>query len=331
MNIEDAQVYLDGGYRGTTSSGDGAGVLVIQDVKPGVHTLRVTSPGYREMTRKFTAPAESTVEMMIAKGSLVALTPSNTTDGPIDIVFYPSSTSYSCSEHRKLTTPDYLTNETRFREDVERIIRSGFLELEYETSRSHPLPENYRDKFRFYYYYDPSSPADAFSGCTGTVPEKYWDEVTFADVTVILYPGYHGLYNDPTCQPTGRYQNSGPGRNLMKAPADKPVLFRHESGHAVFELVDTYCGETYYYQNEPHPNVWASPESCRADAQSNARDPELCRRIQKTNSGEATCTKDFWQWDPMPDIMASGYYGTFGDAATQRISHVIASTGGTRP
>ena len=267
---------------------------------------------------------------MITKGSLVSLNPDGPSGDAIDIIFYPSSTSYSCTDHTKLSAPEYVTNETRFRNDVENIIRSAFLDLDRETSVSHPLPENYREKFKFYYYYDPSAPADAFSGCTGTVPEKYWDEVTFADVTVILYPGYHGFYTDATCQPTGCYQNFGPGRNLMKAPADKPILFRHESGHAVFELIDTYCGTTYYYQNDPHPNVWGSSESCRADARENARDPEQCRRIQKANPGETPCTTDYWQWDPMPDIMASGYYGTFGDAATQRISYVISGTGGTR-
>ena len=329
-NIEGAQVYLDGGYRGTTSSGDGAGVLVIQDMKSGIHTLRVTSPGYREAAGKFTFPAEKSVEVLIAKGSLVSLTPGKTTQGAIDIVFYPSSTTYSCSEHTKLTAPEYMANETRFREDVERIIQSAFLDLDKDTSRTHPIPENYREKFNFYYYYDPSAPADAFSGCAGTVPEKYWDEVTFTDVTVILYPGYRGVYTDATCQPTGCYQNFGPGRNLMKAPADKPMLFRHESGHAVFELIDTYCGTTYYYQNDPHANVWATQESCRAEARENTRDPEQCRRIQKTSSGETTCIKDYWQWDPMPDIMASGYTGKFGDAATQRISYVISGTGGTR-
>ena len=59
LNPEGAQVYLDGGYRGAPSTGDGAGVLVIQDVKPGTHTLRVTSPGYKEITPEIYLPGRN--------------------------------------------------------------------------------------------------------------------------------------------------------------------------------------------------------------------------------------------------------------------------------
>jgi hypothetical protein len=272
-------------------------------------------------------PAETTVEVMMAKGSLVILDPDGPAPGGIDIVFYPSSTSYNCAEHAVVSSPLYMTNETRFRDDVMRVIRSTYLELGTVTSPS-ALPGNFTERFNFYYYYDPSSPADAFSGCAGTVPEKYWDEVPFSDITVILYPSYQGLYADPTCRPTGCFVNSVPGRNLMKAPADQLMLFRHETGHAVFGLVDTYCGDTYYYQNEPHPNVWASQDSCRTDAQSNNRDPGECRQIRKDNSSITPCSRNYWQWDPSPDIMASGYGGRFGDAATQRIRYVLSESGG---
>lgn len=326
-NMDDAKVYLDGGYRGATSSADGAGILVIQDVSPGTHTVRVTRPGFKEITKKFVYPAETTIEVMISKGSLVSLNPNGPAPHAINVIFYPSSTSYNCADHVKVSTPLYITNETRFREDVMNLIRHTYLNLDQVTSRSNPLPDDYQEYFNFYYYYDPSAPADAFSGCTGSVPESYWNDVTFSDVTVILYPTYYGIYANSSCQPTGCFQNFGPGRSLMKAPADQVMLFKHETGHAVFELIDTYCGTTYYYQNDPYPNVWASLESCKADARSNNRDPEQCRQIQKKNSLSTSCIKNYWQWDPMPDIMANGYGGKFGDAATQRINYVLSQSG----
>ncbi len=324
--LDGAQIYLDGGYYGATSSGDGGGSLALQDISSGKHTVRVTRPGYKGTTSRFVYPAETTVEVMISKESLVSLNPNGPTSGAINIVFYPSSTSYNCADHAIMSTPLYMTNETRFKDDVMKVISSTYLNLDQVTSRSNSIPDDYREQFNFYYYYDPSAPADAFSGCAGSVPESYWNDVTFSDVTVILYPTYYGIYADSSCQPTGCFQNFGPGRSVMKAPADQVMLFRHETGHAVFELIDTYCGETYYYQNDPYPNVWTSLESCRADAQSNNRDPQQCRQIEKKSSS-SSCIKSYYQWDPMPDIMANGYSGRFGDASSRRISYVLSQSG----
>ncbi len=327
-NLSGAQIYLDGGYRGDTSSADDEGMLVLQDVSPGTHTVRVTRSGFKEITRKFIYPAESMVEVTISKGFLVSLNPNGPAPHAINIIFYPSSTSYSCIDRAKVSTPLYLTNETRFREDVLNVINHTYLNLDQVASGSDPLPDNYRERFNFYYYYDPSSPADAFSGCAGSIPDSYWNNVTFSDVTVLLYPKYYGIYANLSCQPTGCYESFGPGRNLMKVPADQMTLIKHETGHAIFELIDTYCGTTYYTQNDPYPNVWASLESCRADAQSNHRDPEQCRQIQKKNSlSSASCIRNYWQWDPMPDIMASGYSGRFGESATRRIDYVLSKAG----
>lgn len=325
--LNDAQVYLDGSYRGATVSGDRGGTLVIYDVSPGTHTVRVTRANYKEITKKFNYPAETTVEIMLSKGKLVYLDFHDPLPNAINVVFYPSSTSYNCENHEKVVTQLYTTNETRFRKDILKTINNTYLNLDQFTSASNPLPRGYRDHFNFYYYYDPSSPADAFSGCAGSIPESYWVDVPFSDVTVILYPTYYGIYADSSCQPTGCYQNLGPGRNLMKAPADQVILFKHETGHAVFDLIDTYCGTTYYNENYPYPNVWASLDACRVNAQSNNRNPEQCLQIEKKNSSFTSCIKNYWRWDPMPDIMANGYSGRFGDAATQRINYVLSQSG----
>jgi hypothetical protein len=327
-NLNGALIYLDGGYVGSTSAVNGAGTLSLPDVSPGTHTLRVTHPDYREVTKKFSSPGESRIEVSLSDGFLVSLNPQGPSNNGINVVFYPSSTSYNCAAATKVSTPLYMEDEARFREDVTKVIDLTYLNLDKDTTTSNPLPSDYRDRFNFYYYYNPSAPADAFSGCAGTVPENYWKEVTFSDVTIVLYPTYYGIYSNMSCQPTGCNQDFGPGRNLMKAPADQPVLVKHETGHAIFGLIDTYCGETYYTQNDPHANVWSSEESCKSDARSNNRDPAQCRQIQKKDfMSNPTCTKQFWQWDPNPDIMSNGYKGKFGDAATQRINYVLDQTG----
>jgi hypothetical protein len=321
-----ALVYLDGGYAGETSSLNETGTLVITDVTPGTHSVRVTISGYNENTVTFDYPATTTVQVPVSKQPLVSLNPNGTSPHAINVVFYPSSTSYSSTDHRKIDEPDYMNNETLFRDDVINVINNTYLNLDQFTSPADPLPANYQDYFNFYYYYDPSSPADAFDGCSGSVPDGYWKNVTFSDVVVILYPSYHGLYADSSSQPTGCTQINGPGRSQMKAPADQERIVRLETGHALFGLDDTFCGNTYYWQNEPYPNVWKSLAACQADALAGNRDPSLCRQIQSFDS-PPSCTKDFWQWDPMPDVMAGVYGGTFGEAATQRINYVLSRAG----
>jgi hypothetical protein len=322
-NLGGAQVYFDGGYSGDTSSANETGIVVIPDVNPGAHTVRVTRPGYNENTSKFDYPAETTIEILISKEALVSLNQNGPSPDAINIVFYPSSTSYSCINNAKLPAPDYIANETLFRNDVLNVINNTYLNLDQFTSPSSPLPDDYQSYFNFYYYYDPSSPADAFSGCSGSLPDSYWYNVTFSDVTVILYPTYYGRYENISCQPTGCTQIFGPGRSQMKAPANQERIVRLETGHALFGLDDTFCGDTYYWQNDPYPNVWSSLASCQADAQSHNRDPAQCRQI-KSEDFPPSCIRNFWQWDPMPDAMAGAYGGTFGDAATQRINYVLS-------
>jgi hypothetical protein len=260
----------------------------------------------------------------LAKESLVYLGEGSPTPGALTVVFYPSSTSYNCTGRTKVSAPEYISNETKFRKDVQNVIRLTYLELGNATSAADPLPLDYRERFNFYSYYDPSAPADAFAGCAGTLPDQYWDEVTFSDVTVILYPTYYGTYSDAACEPNGCTQDTGTAHNVMKVPADQPALLKHETGHAVYGLIDTYCGDTYYYQNDPYPNVWDSLESCTADARLHNRDAGRCRQIQKAAPASAACVRDYWQWDPAPDIMANGYSGKFGTAATQRINYILS-------
>ena len=85
--LNDAQVYLDGSYRGATVSGDRYGSFVIQDVSPGTHTVRVTRSNYKEITKKFVYPAETTVEVMLSKGKLIYLNLHDPSPHAINIIF----------------------------------------------------------------------------------------------------------------------------------------------------------------------------------------------------------------------------------------------------
>jgi hypothetical protein len=238
--LDGARVYFDGGYQGNTTSSYKTGSVEIHEVSPGTHTVRVTRPGYNEITRKFVFPDETTVEVMISKGSLISLNKDGPTPHAINIVFYPSSTSYNCTDREKVPSPEYMSNETLFREDVLNIINDTYMNLDQVTSPADSLPDDYRNDFNFYYYYDPSSPADAFSFCSGSLPKNYWNNVTFSDVTVILYPAYYGRYANISCQPMGCTKILGPGHSQMKVPADQEMMVTHETGHEAFGLVDTY-------------------------------------------------------------------------------------------
>ena len=84
--IDGAQVYLDGGYRGTTTSTDKGGVLVIPGVSAGAHTIRVTKTDYKQITKKISYPVERTDRISLSKGALVSLNPDGAAPDGIGIV-----------------------------------------------------------------------------------------------------------------------------------------------------------------------------------------------------------------------------------------------------
>ena len=320
--ISGADVYLDGGYAGSTSGDGGTATLTIPVISDGPHTVRVTATGYRPVSENIAYPGDSPLTVILSGNHLVALSPERP-GSHISVVFIPSSTYYRTADHAKLATDRYLGNETRFREDVIRVISQTFGDLDRVTDPSVSLPPGFRDRFAFYYYFDPTDTADAFSGCAGRVPESYWDNVTFSDLTIVLYPHYDGWYLNTSYQPVGCFEDYGTGHKQMKVPSDRDFLVFHEIGHGLFGLVDTYCGDTDYFENDPFPNVWSTEAACRDSAVAGRRDPAECRRIEQETAGADPCTKDFWRWDPDPDIMRTSASGSFGAAATERIAHVL--------
>ena len=322
-SLDGAAVYVDGGYEGTTSETDGAGTLNISDIAQGSHTLRVTDSGYRSFLETFTYPEEPEIHVALSDSPLVPLIPENNNSRGLNIVFIPSSTYFRTSDDSVVRTNAYTDNETLFRQDVTRIINDTFDNLGAVTDPALPLPSDYQSRLNFYYYFDPANPADAFSGCAGTVPDSYWDNVTFSDLTVVLYPLYDGLYTNVSYQPVGCYVNSGTGHKVMKVPANRETLAYHESGHGLYGLVDAYCGDTDYFENDPYPNIWSSQNGCISSAIADNRDPSGCRQVQSDPGDTDTCIKNFWRSDPDPDIMKTGEFGMFGAASTERIVYIL--------
>ena len=319
--IGGANVYIDGNAVGSTSESDGKQIL--HDVERGSHTIRVTKTGYDETTRYFEINEKRRVSVTLGKSKTIPLRIRGSTDEKIDIVFIASETAFDCNSKIKTRTETYTGDQQRFVRDVNDKIDGVFLSLDSLTTNSQGLPKDFRERFNFYYYWDPVSFADAFDGCAGSLPQKFWNDAPFTDVAIILYPSYEGFYSGSPCEPNGCANGLGPGSgSWLKAPADSPMIFLHESGHVVFGLIDTYCGDTYYVENSPFPNVWDSENSCKDSARQEGWDTASCRQIFKPAGSRSKdpCVKNFWRVDADPDIMGSGAYsGKFGNASTLHI------------
>jgi hypothetical protein len=318
--LGNVSVYFDGGFKGSTSVRGAIGILDLSPVSYGLHTIRVTKAGYLESAQRISVPFATTLKIGLQEQLLVPVHEAGSPETKIDIVFVPSGTSYNCAEQMKINSTRYVTDRAAFVTDVNRIVKESLFTLDSITDKTDPIPADYRDRFNIYYYYDSTQFADAFSGCAGTVPEKFWKNVRSADLVIILYPTYYSSDTGAPCEPNGCV-SPGTGRSWMKIAADQKVLFMHESGHAVFGLIDTYCGGTKYWQNEPGANVWSSHDSCVDDVINNSWDPSACRQIEQNDP--PACMKQFWRWDPDPDIMHDGYSGTFGKASTRRITYIL--------
>jgi hypothetical protein len=318
--LEGVSYYIGDTFAGVSGSG---GIFVLREGSYPVGTVmfRAARQGYRDWISQIDLAEISSLDLDFEESSIHPVLINGPPDRKIDVVFVPSDTAFNGSTRTKLWYAGYPGGREQFAADVSRFINRTFLaspSLMYENaSAANTLPE----KFNFYYFWDGQTFGDAFDGCAGTIPERYWEEVTFGDLTILLYPKYYGRYLDPASQPIGCTNTNGLGNVYLKIAADQYSLGIHETGHGLYSLMDTYCGNTYYRENDPNPNIWSSEEKCREDAVQRVRDPDGCRRISDDSAG---CRKDFWRWDPDPDIMNEAYYGKFGSASTDRIQGILA-------
>jgi len=327
--IPGALVYYDGKLAGSTSS---EGIFSLPQRGVGSHSVRVTQEGYSETTVIVDPDAGPDLIVRLKPSAVHRILGAGSPEQSFDIVFVPSDTSYDCTLRQKVAADRYTGHEDEFVNDVRRLTGVTLLRLPAFSAVPSQIPGDYTKQLNIYYYWDDDRFADAFSGCAGTLPEGFWDEVPFADVAVILYPSYTGRYTGTPCEPQGCTNGIGAGfQSWMKVPSDRNTLFMHESGHALFGLVDTYCGDTFYAENLPYPNLWGSGKNCTNDASLTGRNISLCRPLEDGAVQETTgCGKGFWKFDPVPDLMgATGDTALFGEASTRRIQYVLETSGRT--
>lgn len=227
------------------------------------------------------------------------------TTGQIDVVFVPDWS--------------YQTNMTKFIIDAKKSVSKAFFRLQNVSSG--PIPSNFRDRYNFYYYL--GGFGNASKTCAGTLPSNFATYASFADTGEIFYNADGG----------GGCANSlGPPSHL-KTPGRHVGQTLHESGHAIYGLVDEYCGDTYYTQMSPVTNVWSSLTNCQSYATSVGWNSSKCRQIV-----DLGCSKSFWKIDPNRDMMEWGGLPTMqpGDlfyaSCVNRINYVLSHwpTGSTK-
>jgi len=164
----------------------------------------------------------------------------------IDLVFVPAQS--------------YVGNWNQFVNDVIALIRNRYLNLDNHTTYS--LRSDYRNMFNFYVY--TGGNGSYTTGCVGTLPANFWTDAPDADTAGLLLNSGAG----------GGCANSLGPPSRFRAPGRRGGVVIHESGHAIFGLIDEYCGCTWYPSTAsdipPNGNVWMSNASCQADLSSNS-------------------------------------------------------------
>jgi hypothetical protein len=244
----------------------------------------------------------------------------------IDIVFVASSTSWNSGTKKAESTTDYTASEETFKSIAQNQILNGYWKLDALSTNA--LPADYRQRINFYYYWRPGYTGDAWSSaCAGDLPSTFWTDAYFADVGAIMYPANFAGGKGTTL--AGCADILGPSKSHYKACglAGQETIPVHEAGHAVFGIVDTYCGDTYYGQNDPFANVWSSQTACINDLKSKGGDTSKCRQIlwdDPATTANPDCTKSFWRWDPDPDLMREPQNGgKFGPRGVAKINHIF--------
>jgi parallel beta-helix repeat protein len=250
-------------------------------------------------------------------------------DNMIDIVFVPHES--------------FRNNMSLYVTDAYDHVRNYYLKLDKLTNDS--IPRDYKDRFNFYFYkdgfgYDGQCSGELpgeedyrdwligcsvacgaslglACGCFAYEPDHFYGDAGWADVAGIL-----------TMNSAGCANTLGPQSHYIAERAGPVVI--HESGHALFGLVDEYCGDTYYTQPGSHPNVWSSLSGCQSYASSHGWSLGNCRQIKDINaSGAVTCSKGYYRYDPDAPtesymiVWGSSWTYKFWEAAGERINAVF--------
>ena len=219
-------------------------------------------------------------------------------DGIIDIVFVPEE--------------GYTGELGRFTDDVIDLVRTRYFTLDNHTS-GYDLPVDYRNKFNFYAY---TAGFGTDVGCSGTVPAGFYGDVPDVDTTGVLRNEDSG---------GGCANGEGIGTRF-EAPGREGGVVIHESGHAVFDLIDEYCGDTWYPSSESDlpemTNVWLSEEDCEAAATAEGWTDGSCVEIETIDTDCSPDADEVWKYDNDWCVMDSADLD-FDLACSRRIAHVL--------
>jgi len=94
----------------------------------------------------------------------------------------------------------------------------------------------------------------------------------------------------------------------------------HESGHAIFGLVDNYCGNTGYTQTTPTTNVWSSLANCQSDAAAQGWTDGNCRQIEWDDPATpgVDCSVNRWKYDDVNLMDGSWFLCSDTNVCTQQ-------------
>lgn len=191
--------------------------------------------------------------------------------------------------------PDTDITVNNFRDRLDEVIET--LYFKYEMIRG------WRARYNFYYS---GVQGNYEEGCKFTKPSNMASLVAVADTVAILH------------QQT-RMRDCRQG-TIMSSEISYDKTLIHETGHALFGLIDEYCCGQPYRQQDCEPNVWSSLANCQADARTLGMDASNCVQIAKGSN-----TVNFWRIDPTGDtgcIMGGSQHkvgSNFGTACERRI------------
>ena len=166
------------------------------------------------------------------------------------------------------------------------------------------LPQIDTNKFNFYYM---EYMGDAeWGACSGNAPNEVDEpDCAMADVKAILH---HTDKRDCTWG--------------IQFTAASPKLFAHELGHALYGLIDEYCGNTWYDQATVITNVYKSEDLCKEYTRN---DPSDCKKfctycLPALEWDGVHC--DWFKADEEGDIMDTGSSGAYGFDCSARIDYI---------
>ena len=169
--------------------------------------------------------------------------------------------------------PDTDITLANFRAGLSGVIEN--LYFKYETYRGSDSGLMWRTIYNFYYS---GVQGNYEESCNFTAPTNLATLQTVGDAIAILHQT-----NLRDCKSGGMFSS--------EINYDKTLI--HETGHALFGLMDEYCCDSSYAQQPCYPNLYASLAACQADAPSLGLAAGDC--VKLASGGNSI---NFWRIDP---------------------------------